>query len=399
MSAQPSNQLGGSPMPHTPGNAEQRAQIAARGDTAPELLVFLAADPSPTVRIAVAANRAAPAHADRLLAEDADPSVRIALARKVAKLAPGLSADEVNRLRKLTWSTLRMLAADAAAAVREALADAVKEMSDAPREIVLSLARDIEFRVSDPVLRLSPLLTADDLLDLLSNPPNREAARSIASRPGVAESVSDAIALADDPEAIHALLVNRSAQIREKTLDMLAERARPHEPWHEPLADRPELSGRAARLLTGFVADDLLRKLADRSDLDAETRAAVSAAVTARIAPPRPRMQPRPNQAGHRDPEFEVLQAIARGDGDELLHLLSLASGVSVSAIQRAARLRSARALVAVVWRAGFSMKVAVSAQTLLASIAPSEMVLPTADGGYPLRPDELKWHFDTLKP
>lgn len=384
--------------PHsTPGNAEQRKAIAARADTAPELLVFLAADPAPDVRIAVAQNAAAPAHANRLLVEDADPSVRIALARKVAKLAPGLKPDEVQRLRKLTWTTLCMLASDAADAVREALADAVKEMSDAPREIVLQLARDLEFRVADPVLRLSPLLTEDDLLDLLAEPRTTGTASSIAARIGVQESVSDRIASLDDTQAITVLLGNRSAQIREDTLDMLAERARPHVEWHGKLVERANLPGRAARLLAGFVAEDMLRRLAERADLDPETRAAVGAAVTTRITGSRTKPTPRARQQGHRDREAEALDAAAHGDAEELAHLLSLGSGVSITVVQRAARLRSARGLVAITWRAGLSMRVAVAAQSLLASLPPSELILPASGGEFPFRPDEMKWHLDTL--
>ena len=58
-------------------NEEASRKLAVRKDATPEALYYLAAKGSPEVRRAVAANPAAPAHANRHLAEDADePDVR-----------------------------------------------------------------------------------------------------------------------------------------------------------------------------------------------------------------------------------------------------------------------------------------------------------------------------------
>jgi hypothetical protein len=106
------------------GSAQERAAVAAGGETPPELLTWLAADPAATVRAAVAANHAAPPQAGLLLAEDADAGVRSALARRVGAQAPHAAAAR-DRPARMTGAILARLLEDAAVEVRAALADAV----------------------------------------------------------------------------------------------------------------------------------------------------------------------------------------------------------------------------------------------------------------------------------
>ena len=98
-----------------------RATLAARADLAPELLYFLASDQSRDVRLAVAQNDAAPRQTDMLLAQDTDVEVRGRLAVKIAKVAPGLSAEESNKIRAQTYEALTTLAHDQMTMVRAVL--------------------------------------------------------------------------------------------------------------------------------------------------------------------------------------------------------------------------------------------------------------------------------------
>ncbi|MBV8651458.1 MAG: hypothetical protein JO255_08325, partial [Alphaproteobacteria bacterium] len=52
------------------GNAAERRRVAEHDGVRPELLYYLANDPDPTVRAAVAANQATPVQADLILARD-----------------------------------------------------------------------------------------------------------------------------------------------------------------------------------------------------------------------------------------------------------------------------------------------------------------------------------------
>ena len=63
-------------VPAVPADEAVRVRIGSSPQTDPTVLLSLASDPSVTVRAAVALNRAAPVHVDRLLAGDSDERVR-----------------------------------------------------------------------------------------------------------------------------------------------------------------------------------------------------------------------------------------------------------------------------------------------------------------------------------
>jgi uncharacterized protein (DUF2336 family) len=263
-----------------------RVRLGAAATTPVDLLLKLALDPSLTVRTALAINPAAPPAVLSVLARDADERVRALLARKLAALAPCLNESERSRLNQQTIEALGHLVEDTAVRVRAAIAEVVKEMPNAPRELVLRLAHDTALQVSEPVIRLSPILTQEDLLSLLAASRSPEIALAVARRPSLTEDVADALAETADASAIRAMLLNHSAQIRESTLDALIARAAQHVAWHAPLVRRPSLSARAAEALSRIVADALLAELASRADLAPSVAADLRARLNARLGQP-----------------------------------------------------------------------------------------------------------------
>lgn len=384
-----------------------RVRLGAAADTAPDVLRELARDSSVTVRAAVAMNLAAPEHVDQLLAADQDERVRTLLGRKLASLIPNISASQRSELEERALATLAMLVEDEAVRVRAAIADVVKQMPAAPRDLILRLAHDSALPVCEPVIRLSPLLTAEDLLALLAEPPSEHAATAIASRPGLPMSVSDAIAASADSKLIAVLLSNRSAAIREATLDALIERASAHPDWHDPLVHRPTLSAHAARALSEIVTTQLVAVLAARGDLDPD----VTEELRRRMAERLPRVQTvrqdtsleeavakaRELMAVDRLDEATVLAAAHRGETRLCTAMLAVAAGVEPQVVDRAVTLRSAKGIVSLVWRAGFSMRLGGPLQVLLCRVGPGA-ILRGGDGGtFPLTIDEMRWQLDFL--
>ncbi|MGB0670720.1 MAG: DUF2336 domain-containing protein [Rhodospirillales bacterium] len=264
-------------------DAAVRRELAARDDLTPELLYFLSQDGDPEVRLAAARNQALPFQADQQLADDTDATVRSGLAQKIATGAPGLTANETDKGRKARYDTLQKLAADQASTVRAILAETLKDVADAPIELIQKLARDAEIEVCGPILESSPLLTDDDLIDIIRSGPPKGAVGAISRRSEVSENVSDAVVQSDDVEAIADLLGNPSAQIREETLDQLLDKAPDIELWHAPLVGRPALPEKAANKLAHFVAENMLDVLTARADLDPKTLDAVKVTVMSRL--------------------------------------------------------------------------------------------------------------------
>ena len=304
---------------------------------------------------------------------------------------------------------LAELVEDEAVRVRAAIADVVKDMPQAPRDLILRLAHDSAVPVSEPVIRLSPLLTTEDLLALLGAAPHAATAAAVAARTGLNETLSDAVAATADDTAIGAMLANRSAAIREATLDTLVSRAADRADWHAPLVHRPVLSSAAARALSECVTTHLLDEMASRADLPPDLTAELKRRLELRLrgsAPPNTARAPTMDEAmeqaqalASRDAldEAALLGAMRRGEARMATALLAVAAGVPASVVERATTLRSAKALVSLVWRAGFSMQVAGPLQTLLARTPPGAVLRGGPGGAFPLAIEEMRWQIDFL--
>lgn len=366
------------------GSAAARAALAAAPGTAPEMLTWLAADPDPGVRAAVAANGATPQQAGLLLATDPATEVRRALAARIGALAPRLGADATDRLSRIGAAILARLLEDAATEVRAALAEAVAGLPDAPRALILRLAADPAWPVAAPVLRLSPLLEEVDLLALVAAPPAGCTRRAIAARPGLGETVAEALAGSGDAEAITALLRNPSAAIREATLDRLAAAAADRPAWQAALVRRPVLPPAAARALSGLLAGHLLNVLAARPDLPDGLAESLAPKLAARL------------ERTARE-EAAAWEAAAAGDRPALEALLAGATGLGPARIEAALALRSPRAIAALCWAAGWNAELAELVQAAL-GVPRARAVRANAEGGWTLSGAELQWQMELIE-
>ena len=154
------------------GDESARVALAERTDVAPELLYYLAQDTQPVVRLAIARNSTAPMHADLLLAKDDDESVRAAIAEKISNPETVSSGYATDRLRDMAHEALTLLAKDQALRVRKTIAEALKEVANAPANAIRRLAWDVESVVATPILKYSPVLSDHDLIEIILAQPS-----------------------------------------------------------------------------------------------------------------------------------------------------------------------------------------------------------------------------------
>ncbi|MEQ8440951.1 MAG: DUF2336 domain-containing protein [Alphaproteobacteria bacterium] len=384
-----------------------RRALAADPETPPEILYYLSEDPDPDVRKAVASNRTTPRQADLILTQDTDVAIRSELGQKIARLTPDLPADRRSTLYKLTVQALEALAEDQMVRVREILAHELRHVSNAPRNVIVTLAKDRELSVAGTVMEFSPVLSDKDLLDIINSGPIQGAMNAIAKREALKASVSDAIARTGDEEAVATLLSNESAQIREDTLDYIIDHAPDKKSWHEPLVMRPKLKPRTVQRIASFVAMNLLDKLQARLDLDDEALVAVASAVETRLADDAKKQAQ--NDAISTDGGLEARidrmylageltgtaleKALAQGDKAFAILALSKLSGISAGTVQQIVTGRSAKAAVALTWKSGLTPRLAAQIQSQLLGLAPKEAI-PIFDG-WPMTEDAMNWQLE----
>ncbi|MBM3952661.1 MAG: DUF2336 domain-containing protein [Rhodospirillales bacterium] len=388
-----------------------REQLAKRADLPPEILYYLAEDDTASVRRAVAGNAAAPHQTHMKLAQDSDSNVRCDLAAKISRVLPDLAPDEQDKIRQSANDALRALARDQIVAVRQALAEALKDVAGAPPDVIKTLARDAESAVAMPVLQYSPVLSDEDLIEIIRSGPAAGGLNAIARRKTVGEKVSDAIAATNDSSAVADLLGNKGAQIREETLDRLIDQSADVALWQAPLATRPKLSPGAATKLAHMLADNVLQMFSRRTDLDPKTAAAVKDAVHQRLGggatAKKPMMATDPMRD---DPPFELIngmyaagrlnaaaidKALQSNDFPFALGALCMLAEVDLKTGRRILSEKNAKAMTSLVWKAGMPMKTAVLAQQRLAGVAPAEVIKPILGDAYPLGDDEMLWQIE----
>jgi len=384
-----------------------RCALAERSDLVPEILYFLAADPDPGVRRLLAANAATPHQADSLLANDEDPNIRVTLAKKIARLAPGLSAEEHERIRHVTYLTLDKLAKDQLPLVRHTISETLKNSPSVPKELIKELARDLDLIVSAPVLEFSPILSDADLLDIIQTNPIDGALRAISKRVDLSTTISHSIAQSDDVSALTALLENPSAQLREDTLSALIDKSKTNYPLQAPLVRRPNLSKTAALRLAEFVAENLMHNLIERTDLPPETLLTIKKNFKKRL-----RDFPPPSVSSISKELFEVEAVMSKArklQQDSLLTeekisetftgadngalgkaALTLLTGLPAETIIDIINSSSPKAIISLIWKAGLSMKTAMLVQSHLAHIKPENVIHDTGKS-FPLTEGEMR--------
>ncbi len=427
------------------GSDAEREALANRTDMKPEILYYLPEDPAVSVRKNLATNEATPRQADIILAKDDAEEVRVTLVEKVSRLVSHMEPDEQDKVYQATVETLEILARDQVVRVRQIMAETLKDVANAPAGVINQLARDAEIVVAEPVLSCSPVLSDEDLKDIISSSPIKGALNAITRRPTVSEALSDAIIQVDDKEATGLLLGNPSAQIREETLDALIAKAPTVEQWHEPLVKRPKLPFRAALSLARFVAENLMESLQQRADLPPETMSDIKDIVARRIGEgsfdPEWALGGKSDKAKDlADPDWDdtkkddkpdvvdvdelweedgekkkkkgrpvtpiqiaedmkengklneasLNEALGRGDIDLVIAGIAVMSGLDITLVEKAVDSGSPEPVIAVCWKAKISAILAAEVQAKIAGL-PDDKILAPKGKKYALTDEEMK--------
>lgn len=381
---------------------QRRMMLAGDPATSPQILQGLADDASVEVRMAVAENQAAPVKAQVLLALDQEEGVRAALARRAASLAAKLAQDGVAHAAALALHTLEALALDQAVNVRVALSTSLKDVALAPPKLIKRLAQDIAREVAEPILRYCLALSDDDLIELIGKRDDDWSKSAIAARPSLSPQVSGAIVESGDKMAIVTLLNNDGAAISEEHLTQLTEQSATEKAWQEGLARRPQLPMHLAKQLAEFVEEKVLLELRKRQDFDSETVQDIVATVRRRMdwimasgeaknGRERARRQFLLGELG----ESQISDALSWGEKDFVNYALALLARVPESIVEDILYSQSPRAVTALSWRAGLSMRCAMLLQMRAAEIPSNRLLNARGGSNYPLTEVEMIWQLE----
>lgn len=160
---------------------------------------------------------------------------------------------------------LDLLASDTAVLVRRALAVTLRNSPKLPRDIAIKLAKDVD-AVAVPVLKNSPVLTEEDLVEIvLAGSTEKQVA--IAERPTLSAGLTEVIALYGSRPAVQAAALNEGATFSDDAYGGVLNRFAEDDGVKGALISRRELPIHITEKLVSMVTGELFDRLVNTHEL------------------------------------------------------------------------------------------------------------------------------------
>lgn len=184
----------------------------------------------------------------------ADPSAETR-ADTTAKIADQFSLGDLSPSeRQIAEEIFRSLVRDVEVRVRESLALHLKKSPDLPRDIAMTLAKDVD-SVALPVLKFSDVLSDEDLIQIVNEQGGAKQV-AIAQRPRVSSRVADALIDTGNETAVARLVANEGADLTKRALTRVMTEYEESEAVSDSLARRPNLPA--------AISEELVERLTER---------------------------------------------------------------------------------------------------------------------------------------
>ena len=165
--------------------------------------------------------------------------VRRQLAKRLSDVICIPASHLTPQERHMAGDILVELLRDADLKLRESVAKRLVMLNEAPRTILVILAKD-DIQVARHVLEESKSLSDSDLIQIVRKV-SSEHRKVIAKRRDVSDSVVDSIVEFLEEDVVEALLKNKGASFSETALQRIVTVSRSHQPYVELLIKRDEL--------------------------------------------------------------------------------------------------------------------------------------------------------------
>jgi len=156
------------------------------------------------------------------------------------------------------------LVKDTEVKIRSALSQAIKDHPNIPKDMILSLAHDVQ-EVALPVLQFSEVLTDSDLIEIVNSTRDVEKQKSISKREMVSENLSEALIETHNEEVVGTLLQNEGASLSADNLDQIVEEFGDKEDVMASMVERTSLPMSIVESLADKISETIYSKLQERN--------------------------------------------------------------------------------------------------------------------------------------
>ncbi|MCV0427377.1 MAG: DUF2336 domain-containing protein [Roseibium sp.] len=189
------------------------------------------------------------------MARDTSPAGRKGLIKSLTDLFVSAGDDRDEQISLLFGDIVLKVLGQLEEETKMVLAKRVCQETDAPRELMVKLAKD-KISVAAPVLEHSSALTSEDLVEIASTA-SMEHLGAIAVRKTVDKAVTTVLVDRGDSMVLTKVAGNKGAEFEEASFLKLVEKARTNEAIQAALIKRTDLPEKAASDLLPFLTEEL----------------------------------------------------------------------------------------------------------------------------------------------
>lgn len=171
--------------------------------------------------------------------------------------------------KQMAEQIFRLLLKDTEIRVRASLAENLKESDVIPRDIVLSMASDVN-EVALPVIECSRVLDDNDLLDIIHSAKDDSRYLAISRRDTLSEVVSDTLVDKGNEEVLESLLSNNGASISDNVFSGIINTHKENPALMEAITSRSHLPISVVEKLVSVVSTNIADSLKEKYRLPDE---------------------------------------------------------------------------------------------------------------------------------
>ncbi len=195
------------------------------------------------------------------LSQSSDIGTKLQVVQKLCKQY--VSEEFTESELKISEQIFRHLLKDTEIEVRKVLSASIVSSSIVPKDVVLSLAKDVE-TVACPVLEFSEVFNDNDLIEIIKETENAAHQMAIAKRVQVAASVSDALVEQGKEEVVGTLLHNAGAEISDDSYDKVVGDFSNNEKIIDSLIQRGNIKQKIMTKIATTISDKMKKRLEAR---------------------------------------------------------------------------------------------------------------------------------------
>lgn len=191
-------------------------------------------------------------------------SIRLGIADKMsASFASGMIKPED---RQIVEDIFRILAQDVEVQVRKVLSEQLKSSALLPKDVALTLARDVA-EVADPMLQYTPVFSDAEMVEILRSTAALSGQLAIASREVISGTLAEAIVEEGNAQVVSTLIHNKGVDFSDELVLNIAQKFPENLIILNQTIDRYPLPLALAEKMISMVAEELRRDIVGKTKL------------------------------------------------------------------------------------------------------------------------------------